>query len=134
MNMPRPWLHKIRPTVSCDLNRLHIGKRSCFRKAANRTGNGGSGGSRELFSANRCEPETEYFFLNRKCHEPEPELFLNPFLILDPDEGFLNQLSLARLFVFGMLLARTFVMSTCADSAQVDERGTGIRTVVKTKL
>ena len=27
------------------------------RKVANRTGNGGSGGSRELFTANQCEPE-----------------------------------------------------------------------------
>ena len=52
----------------------------------NRTGNGGSGGSRELFTANRCEPEPERLFLNRKRHEPEPDLFFNPFLILDPDE------------------------------------------------
>ena len=29
-------------------------------------------------------------FLNRKRHEPEPDLFLNPFLIFEPDEGFLN--------------------------------------------
>ena len=45
-----------------------------------------SGGSRELFTANRCEPEPEHFFLNRKRHEPEPDLVFNHFLILDPDE------------------------------------------------
>ena len=49
-----------------------------------------SGGSRELFIVNRCEPELEHFVLNRKRHEPEPDLFFNPFLILDPDEGFVN--------------------------------------------
>ena len=50
-------------------------------------------------AANWCEPELERFFLNRKRHEPEPDLFLSPFLILDLDEGFLNQISLARLWL-----------------------------------
>ena len=72
---------------------------SFTRKAANRTGNGGSGGSRELFTANRCEPEPEHFFLNRKRHEPELDLILDPFLILDPDERFLNSISLARFWL-----------------------------------
>ena len=34
------------------------------------------GCSRELFTANRCEPETVWIFVNRKRHEPEPDLFI----------------------------------------------------------
>ena len=39
------------------------------------------------------------FLLNQKRHEPEPDLSLNPFLTLDPDKGFSNQISLARFWL-----------------------------------
>ena len=45
------------------------------------------GSSRELFTANRFEPELEWIFANRNCHEQEPDLFWDPLvldLFLDP--------------------------------------------------
>ena len=38
--------------------------------------------SRELFTANRCEPEPEWIFVNRTRHELQPDLFLDPFTVL----------------------------------------------------
>ena len=37
-----------------------------------------SGNSRELFTANRCELEPEWIFVNQNRHELDPDLFLDP--------------------------------------------------------
>ena len=71
-----------------------------------------SGSSRESFSANRCELEPEHFSLNRKRHEPEPDLFFEPFFDFGPRWWIL------KLNFAGPVLARVGSRS-CCDQVQM---------------